>query len=237
MGHRRDHEWLETFDGAGADRYDAHARRLRGMHERTAARIADLLPPGGQYLDVGSGPGTLLARVAALRPDAGVTGVDASPRMVEIAAARLAALPAERPANGQPDERPTNEQPDERPANERPDERRAAMPSGDTTSSGGEAVRARVLQGSAEALPLPDRSADVVSAVLTMHHWDDLAAGVAEVLRVLAPGGSVLVVEMRGPARHVARALRQAGALVGRENAWVYALPLLVRLTARRPAG
>ena len=50
MGHRRDHEWLETFEGAGADRYDAHARRLRGLHERTARRVAELLPVGGGHV-------------------------------------------------------------------------------------------------------------------------------------------------------------------------------------------
>lgn len=191
MGHRRDHEWLETFDGAGADRYDAHSRRLRGVHERIARRVADLLPAGGRYVDVGSGPGALLAQVAMLRPDVTVTGVDPSQRMVELAAGRLS----------------------------------------------GTSGRGTVRQGSAESLPLPDASADVVSAVLTMHHWDDLDAGVGEALRVLAPGGSLLVVEMRGPSRHVTRALRRAGALVVRRNAWVYGLPLLVRLTARRPEG
>ena len=190
MGHRRDHEWLETFEGEGADRYDAHARSLRGMHERTARRVAELVPPGGRHVDVGSGPGTLLARVAALRPDVTVTGVDVSQRMVELATARLAAVAG--------------------------------------------AERARVLVGDAAALPLPDACADVVTAVVTMHHWQDLDAGVAEAMRVLAPGGTVLVVELRGPARHVARALRAADALVVRGNAWVYGLPLLVRLSASR---
>ena len=191
MGHCRDHEWLETFEGAGADRYDAHARRLRGLHERTARRVAELLPVGGGHVDVGTGPGTLPALVAGLRPDVAVTGVDASERMVQLAAARLAAA-----AHGD---------------------------------------RGRVLLGDAAALPLPVASADVVTAVLTMHHWHDLDAGVAELGRVLAPGGAVLVVEMRGPSRHVARALRRAGLLVVRQNAWVYGLPLLARLTARRP--
>lgn len=189
VGHRRDHEWLETFEGEGADRYDAHVRSLRGMHERAARRVVDLLPQGGRYVDVGAGPGTMLAQVAALRPDVTVTGVDPSQRMVELASGRLSEVGA----------------------------------------------RARVLQGSAESLPLPDASADVVSAVVTMHHWQDLDAGVAEVMRALAPGGSVLVIEMHGPARHVARALRRAGAIVVREIAWVYGLPLLARLTARRP--
>lgn len=41
------------------------------------------------------------------------------------------------------------------------------------------AVRAR-----AEALPFPDASFDVALAVLTMHHWSDLAGGLREVRRV-----------------------------------------------------
>ena len=191
MGHRRDHEWLETFEGDGADRYAEHARWMGGMHAWTARRIAEALPRGGRYVDVGTGPGALPAAIAALRPDASVTGVDPSERMVELAQARLAAAPGAEPG--------------------------------------------RVLRGDAAHLPLPDASADVVSAVLTMHHWPDLDGGVAELARVLAPGGAVVVVEMRGPGRHVARALRRAGLLVVRRNAWVMGLPALVRLSARRP--
>ena len=194
MGHRRDHEWLETFDGEGADRYAQHARWMRRMHERTARRLADALPQGGSYVDVGTGPGTLPGEVAALRPDAVVTGVDPSQRMVELATAHLTT---------------------------------ATVPGTETR---------RVLLGDAAHLPLPDASADVVSAVLTMHHWPDLDGGIAELTRVLAPGGTVLVVEMHGPARHVARALRRAGLLVVRRNAWVMGLPALARLSARRPA-
>jgi ubiquinone/menaquinone biosynthesis C-methylase UbiE len=192
MGHQRDHEWLETFEGDGADRYAQHARWMGRMHERTAHRVAEALPHGGSYVDVGTGPGTLPAQVAALRPDAGVTGVDPSQRMVELATAHLAAATV--------------------------------------AGTGG-----RVVLGDAAHLPLPDASAEVVSAVLTMHHWPDLDGGIAELIRVLAPGGTVLVVEMRGPSRHVARALRRAGLLVVRQNAWVMGLPVLVRLSARRP--
>lgn len=192
MGHRRDHEWLETFEGDGADRYAEHARWMGGMHGRTARRIAEVLPRDGRYVDVGTGPGALPAAVAARRPDVTVTGVDPSQRMVELAQARLATAPR--------------------------------------------AERGQVLLGDAARLPLPDGSADVVSALLTMHHWPDLDAGIGELRRVLAPGGTVVVVEMRGPSRHVARALRRAGLLVVRKNAWVMGLPALVRLSARRPA-
>jgi SAM-dependent methyltransferase len=43
---------------------------------------------------------------------------------------------------------------------------------------------APALRGSAEALPVADASADAVMALLTVHHWADLAAGVAELRRV-----------------------------------------------------
>ncbi|MDG6106813.1 methyltransferase domain-containing protein [Dactylosporangium aurantiacum] len=43
---------------------------------------------------------------------------------------------------------------------------------------------APVVQARAEALPLATGAADAVMALLTVHHWADLAAGVAELRRV-----------------------------------------------------
>lgn len=43
---------------------------------------------------------------------------------------------------------------------------------------------APVLRGVAEALPLADGSVDAAMATLSIHHWDDLAAGLAEMRRV-----------------------------------------------------
>ncbi|GAA3487219.1 class I SAM-dependent methyltransferase [Streptomyces cremeus] len=40
--------------------------------------------------------------------------------------------------------------------------------------------------GGAEALPFDDQSFDAVMAVLTVHHWSDLEAGISELLRVAA---------------------------------------------------
>ncbi len=54
------------------------------------------------------------------------------------------------------------------------------------------------LEGSAEALPLPDGSATVVWSLATAHHWADVERGLAEARRVLRPGGRLLVLE-----RHV----------------------------------
>ncbi len=43
---------------------------------------------------------------------------------------------------------------------------------------------APVLHASAEALPLADATVDAALAVLTIHHWQDLAAGLGELRRV-----------------------------------------------------
>jgi ubiquinone/menaquinone biosynthesis C-methylase UbiE len=51
------------------------------------------------------------------------------------------------------------------------------------------------LAGEAEKLPLPAGQATVAWAISSVHHWSDLAAGLAEVSRVLAPAGRLLVVE------------------------------------------
>ena len=49
------------------------------------------------------------------------------------------------------------------------------------------------LAGSAEAIPLPDDSVDLVLLFLTLHHWNDRQQGMTEVARVLRPGGVVLL--------------------------------------------
>ena len=44
-------------------------------------------------------------------------------------------------------------------------------------------------QGTAEALPHPDRGFDVVIATDSFHHWSDKSAALAEVSRMLRCGG------------------------------------------------
>ncbi|MFD7552254.1 class I SAM-dependent methyltransferase [Streptomyces sp. NPDC059578] len=43
---------------------------------------------------------------------------------------------------------------------------------------------ARALEASAESIPVPDDSADAAMALLTVHHWSDLEAGIAELRRI-----------------------------------------------------
>jgi ubiquinone/menaquinone biosynthesis C-methylase UbiE len=41
----------------------------------------------------------------------------------------------------------------------------------------------------AEALPFPDQSADLVLSSMSFHHWEDQPGALREIARVLAPGG------------------------------------------------
>jgi ubiquinone/menaquinone biosynthesis C-methylase UbiE len=50
-------------------------------------------------------------------------------------------------------------------------------------------------QAAVETIPLDDASVDVAWALNSLHHWHDRAAGLAEVRRVLRPGGRFVVVE------------------------------------------
>ncbi len=53
----------------------------------------------------------------------------------------------------------------------------------------GAGASTKFIDGTAEALPMPDACADVVVAVNSLHHWEDVDRGLAEVARVLRPGG------------------------------------------------
>ena len=53
------------------------------------------------------------------------------------------------------------------------------------------------LVGDVASLAFPDRSFDLVVSTLSMHHWADPTAGLAEIGRVLRPGGRALVWDLR----------------------------------------
>ena len=78
------------FEGRPSRVYDFASRRLiRNLYRRIAADIAQLAPAGARVLDIGTGPGVLLVELAALRPDARLTGVDLSADMVASARRNL----------------------------------------------------------------------------------------------------------------------------------------------------
>lgn len=58
---------------------------------------------------------------------------------------------------------------------------------------------ARFYLGSGEALPLEDASVDLALSTISFHHWQDQAAGVREVARVLRPGGYFLLADFTLP--------------------------------------
>ena len=81
-----------------------------------------------------------------------------------------------------------------------------------------------VVDGTAERLPLEDGAATVAWAVASVHHWTDREAGLAELHRVLEPGGRLLLAERlarpRGWFRHHLRRVRL----------WAFVLALAVLL-------
>jgi ubiquinone/menaquinone biosynthesis C-methylase UbiE len=80
-----------AFQGRGSRLYNFVATTLlRGMYRRLAQDVADAAPRDAAVLDVGTGPGVLLAELARLRPDLRLTGIDLSPDMVTAAAQNLA---------------------------------------------------------------------------------------------------------------------------------------------------
>ena len=96
--------------------------------------------------------------------------------------------------------------------------------------------RLTVMEGSVERLPLPDAAVDAAYTVNTVYFWPDVPAGLAELWRVLAPGGR-LVVAVEAAAR------RENRVLVGRVQLTPEALAELLReagfvnVEARRRAG
>lgn len=53
--------------------------------------------------------------------------------------------------------------------------------------------------GQAGALPFADGSFPLVASRYSAHHWLDLAAGLADMRRVTAPGGYVLIIDVQAP--------------------------------------
>jgi ubiquinone/menaquinone biosynthesis C-methylase UbiE len=58
-------------------------------------------------------------------------------------------------------------------------------------------------QGSAEELPFPDRTFDVVVTRYSTHHWHDFEAALREARRVLKPGGLAVFMDAVSPGRRL----------------------------------
>lgn len=57
-------------------------------------------------------------------------------------------------------------------------------------------------QAEAESLPFPDAHFDIVTSRQSAHHYEDLERAIAEVGRVLRPGGRFVVVDCVAPENH-----------------------------------
>ncbi|MEW6709164.1 MAG: class I SAM-dependent methyltransferase [Candidatus Riflebacteria bacterium] len=82
------------------------------------------------------------------------------------------------------------------------------------------------LNGSAEAIPLPDKSVDAVISRSSMHMWQNIEKGWAEIFRVLAPGGFAfsgrgygpdLPEEIREQVKQARKKVRETGSDQGEE--------------------
>ena len=64
----------------------------------------------------------------------------------------------------------------------------------DTNAKEIAAGRVQIRHGSIAALPFPDSTFDIVTAVETHYYWPDLPSNVREILRVLKPGGTFALI-------------------------------------------
>ncbi len=69
---------------------------------------------------------------------------------------------------------------------------------------------ARLVCASAERLPFPSGGFEVVTVCMSVRHWQDRDAGLAQVARVLAPGGVLVVGEPRPAGAPAPRRPRRA---------------------------
>ena len=143
-----------------APRYDAFTRVFSfGMDAKwkreLLAAVASTIPPDATALDLACGTGDLAFALADLAPRGRVTGIDASPRMIDSANVRLATRQTESPT----------------------------FAVGDLT-----------------CLDVPDASVTTVTAGYALRNVPDARAGLAEIARVLEPGGRLYTLDFYRPA-------------------------------------
>ncbi len=84
---------------------------------------------------------------------------------------------------------------------------------------------ARFVIGAAEALPFPDASFDWITCRRAAHHFPDLLQALAEMRRVLAPGGRLGIVDMIAPADpDAARFLNELERIRDPSHQWAFDL-------------
>ncbi len=107
--------------------------------------------------------------------------------------------------------------------------------------------RLSFLAGTAEHLPYPAGTFDLVVSTTSFDHWADQQAGLAQCARVMAPGGCLVLADLfsawllptlAGRRRHKARTRRRADHLLTtagfRPVSWHRLYPLLKAVTAEK---
>lgn len=151
--------WAHSYDGWVQIMTLGRAAAIR----RRTAELAQI-SPGNRVLDVGCGTGDLTIEAKVRAGSAGeVTGIDASPEMVNTARQKVAHT----------------------------------------------AVNINFQNALIEDIPFPDNYFDVALSSLMMHHLpaELKDRGIAEIYRVLKPGGTVLIMDMKGPSSFMSRVL------------------------------
>lgn len=151
------HQRSRQFFDRHARQWDELARTLLPVPDYHG-QLLDLVPQGGQVVEIGLGTGGLLPSLAARA--ASVIGVDHSPAMLDEARCRLQAL-------------------------------------------GIAGIDLRL--GEMQHLPLPDRSVDCAILNMVLHHAAEPRSVLAEIRRVLADGGMLLLADLARHERELAR--------------------------------
>ncbi len=153
----------EVMDDSGE--VEAYASAAAQEHlekiDDTFVEHALRLLPGratGRALDIGTGPGQILLKLALRLPGWEFTGVDRSPNMIAAA-------------------------------------RRAAVEKGVPPS------RASFQVADGNLLSFPDQSFDLVMCNSVLHHLAEPLRMLGEIARLAAPGGAVLLRDLRRPSR------------------------------------
>jgi demethylmenaquinone methyltransferase/2-methoxy-6-polyprenyl-1,4-benzoquinol methylase len=192
---------MSAQQGAGAGRLEAEQVRTMfdriariydplntvmtaGLHHRWRERAADLakIGPGSRVLDVATGTGDLAIELARrVAPGGEVVGSDFSEVMLARARDKVAKISTEHDRaevglNG-------------------------VGGSQNGRTHGGEFVRPRFDWGDALQLPYPEDSFDAATVGFGARNFSDLAVGLTEMVRVVRPGGRVVVLEFTTPAR------------------------------------
>jgi demethylmenaquinone methyltransferase / 2-methoxy-6-polyprenyl-1,4-benzoquinol methylase len=156
-----------------------------GLHHRWRARAADLaqVGQGSRVLDVACGTGDLAIELAArVAPGGEVLGCDFSENMLSLARAKAARRLG-----------PV--------ASDTAGARVGDMVSPDASDGGDGGVKLHFEWADALALPYPDDSFDAATVGFGVRNFSDRSRGLAEMARVVRPGGRVVVLEMTAPTK------------------------------------